>query len=53
MTDRPTNASNGSPSEIPGIYANETPTKAQSVGMARLWLDGFFAWFSEWIVLQY
>jgi MFS family permease len=54
MTDRPDETPrNGSPSEIPGIYANETPTKAQSVGMRAFWLDGFFAWFSEWIVLQY
>jgi len=29
------------------------PTKAQAKGMRLFWFDGFFAWFSEWIVVQY
>jgi MFS family permease len=36
-----------------GVYAGELPTGAQSRGMRAFWFDGFFAWFSEWIVLQY
>jgi MFS family permease len=29
------------------------PTPAQAKGMRVFWFDGFFAWFSEWIVVQY
>ena len=36
-----------------GSFAEEGPTAAQTRGMRAIWLDGFFAWFSEWIVLQY
>jgi len=54
MTDQPDRAYRGdSHPEPSGVYADDMPTRAQSRGMRAFWFDGFFAWFSEWIVLQY
>jgi MFS family permease len=54
MTDQLDRAhQSDSHSEPTGVYAGDAPTRAQSRGMRAFWFDGFFAWFSEWIVLQY